>query len=222
MSSKELIDFIDPKPSEVIFDAGCGTGANIVLLHAKVRHIIGMDVTEAAISRCRQKILTNKIYNAFLLQGDVTQLPLPSASVDKILCLSVFQYLTDFELRETLREYQRILRDNGAVILHVKNLSSLNLSTLWLAKRLKSLLRRTKQEHLRSYRWYMQELQSLGFEIEAYNSFNFFLIESMPRSVIHFLQKLELTNRDRLPFRAGFMRRHGSELKIKARIRRTR
>jgi ubiquinone/menaquinone biosynthesis C-methylase UbiE len=222
LSNQELLSFIDPNPSEVVFDAGCGTGANIFLLHQKVQRLIGMDYNRGAIERCERRILSNKIDNVELVRGDVTSLHLPDSSVDKVLCMSVLQYLTAAEVRKSFAEFVRILKDRGIVILHVKNISSLYLSTLWAAKKAKLLLgMKTKLEHLRSYRWYVKELESFGFEVLAYNSFNLFMVESMPKRLLQFFQKLELKYYDKFPLRLGFMRRRGSELKIKARITKT-
>ena len=219
LSNQELLSFIDPNPSEVVLDAGCGTGGNIFLLHQKVQRLIGMDYNRGALERCATRILFNKIENVELVQGDATSLPLPDSSVDKVLCMSVLQFLTDAEVRKSFAEFVRILKDRGIVILHVKNISSLYLSTLWTAKKAKLFLgMKTKLERLRSYRWYVKQLESFGFEVLAYNSFNLFMVESMPKPLLQFLQKLELKYYDKFPLRLGFMRRRGSELKIKARI----
>jgi len=219
LSTEELLQFVDPQPWEIIFDAGCGTGANIALLHSKVKRIIGMDYCDGAIARCEERLASNKIENVKITQGEVTNLPVSDNSVDKVLCMSVLQYLTDADVRKSFAEFVRILKDRGILILHVKNISSLYLSTLWAAKKTKLLLgMKTRLQHLRAYRWYVKELESLGFEVVAYNSFNLFTIESMPKALIRFFGKLELRYYDRFPLRLGFMRRHGSELKIKARI----
>jgi ubiquinone/menaquinone biosynthesis C-methylase UbiE len=219
LSTEELLQFVDPQPWETIFDAGCGSGANISLLHPKVSRIIGMDYSDGAIARCERRLATSKIENVKLIQGDVTSLPLSDNSVDKILCMSVLQYLTDTEVRKTFAEFVRILRYRGLLILHVKNLSSLYLSTLWAVKKAKLFLRmKTKLEHLRPYSWYVNELKTSGFELVTYNSFNLFTIEAMPKALSRLLEKLELKYYNRFPLRLGFMRRHGSELKLKARI----
>ena len=64
----------------------------------------------------------------------------------------------------------------------------------------------------------VKELHAFGFDVVAYNSFNLFTVEAMPKALSRFFEKLELKYYDRFPLRLGFMRRHGSELKIKARL----
>jgi ubiquinone/menaquinone biosynthesis C-methylase UbiE len=219
LSKRELLAFIDPQPADVILDVGCGTGINVFRLHSTVKRVIGMDCASGALDRCRRRIETDRIENVELIHGDATHLPSPESTVDKVICLSVFQYLDDAEVRTALKEFARVLRSGGRLILHVKNKSSLYLSTLCAAKKLKQLLgRQTKSEYFRSYRWYITELRDAGFEVVAYNSFNLFMIESMPKKWLLFFQKLELKRHNQFPFRIGFLRRRGAELKIKARL----
>jgi len=219
LSEKELLEFIDPRPSEVVFDAGCGTGGNILLLGSKVREIVGMDFSEGAIERCERRIASNQIGNAKLMRGSVTSIPLSDHSIDKVLCLSLLQYLDDSGARQALTEFKRILREGGILILHVKNLSSLYLSTLWAAKKVMLLLgRQTKLEYYRPFSWYVKTAKAFGFEIVDYNSFSLFMLDGMPKRLLFLLQKFELQNYSNFFFRLGFLRRHGAELKIKARL----
>jgi hypothetical protein len=90
---------------------------------------------------------------------------------------------------------------------------------LCAAKKLKMFLgRQTKLEHFRSYRWYITELRDAGFEVLAYNSFNIVMLELMPKKWVTFFQKWELKRHNKFPFRIGFLRRRGADLKIKARL----
>jgi ubiquinone/menaquinone biosynthesis C-methylase UbiE len=218
LSKLELLAFIDPRPADIILDVGCGTGVNLFLLHGRVRRMIGMDCASGALDRCRRRVEADKIENVELISGDATHLPSPDNSVDKVVCMSVLQYLDDSEVRTAMKEFARVLRSDGRVILHVKNKSSLYLWTLCAAKKLKKFLgRKTQSEYFRPYGWYVTELKDAGLEVVAYNSFNLFMIESMPKKWLLFLQKLELKRHNQFPFRIGFLRRHGAELKIKAR-----
>ena len=114
-----------------------------------------MDYSDGAIARCEARLAAHTIENANLMHGDVTSSPLRDNSIDKILCMSVLQYLTDTEVRKSFDEFVRVLKHRGVLILHVKNISSLYLGTLWAVKKTKRLLRmKTKLEHLRSYGWY--------------------------------------------------------------------
>jgi len=222
LSNEELLGFIAAEPSEVVFDAGCGTGANIRLLHRFVRRIIAMDYSDAAVARCHKRLALDRIDNAEIFQGDVTSVPLPDSAVDRILCMSVLQYLDDIELRAAFREFARILKNGGTLVMHVKNLSSLYLSTLWVVKGLLRMMgRHTKLEHFRTFHWYVSELRRAGFRISNYRSLNVFMLERMPRKLVLWLQKFELSHQNQFPFSSGFLRRHGSDLKIRAQLQKS-
>jgi ubiquinone/menaquinone biosynthesis C-methylase UbiE len=220
ISNHEMVSFIGPKPTDVVLDAGCGTGVNIFLLHSAVKRIVGIDYSQGAVDRCRRRLESSGIGNADVQQGSITDIPLPDSFVDKVLCLSVLQYVDDKQVTQALTEFRRVLKKDGILILHVKNLSSLYLSTLWLGQRAKLLLGRPcKLCHYRTYSWYAKALTSLGFDLLDYNSFNLLVLPKMPRSLVIALQKFELRSYRRPLLRLGWVRRHGSDLKIKTRLR---
>lgn len=215
--AEELLQFINPQRDDNILDAGCGSGANIALLHDKVKRIVGIDYSRGAVARCARRVSASHIMNVEVTQGEITSIPLADKSMDKVLCLSVLQYITDDQVRRSFAEFSRVLRAGGTVILHVKNISSLHLGLLWTLKKLKRVLsRKTKLEHFRSCSWYFRTLAAAGFEISTYNSFNTLLIEGMPKHLIETLQKFELQHQRAFPMRLAFVRRHGADLKIKA------
>ena len=178
-----------------------------------------MDYSKAAVARCQKRLADNGMNNVEVFQGDITSIPIPDGTVDRILCMSVLQYIDDAQLRAAFQEFSRILKKGGHLILHVKNLASLYLSTLWLMKRLcLALGRDTKLEHLRTFRWYSLNFEELGFHVSNYRSVNFFTVEGMPRKLVLWLQKIELSHRNRFPFSSGLLRRHGTDLKIRAQL----
>jgi ubiquinone/menaquinone biosynthesis C-methylase UbiE len=219
LSNEELVAFINPQSEQVLVDAGCGTGANIDLLHNRVRKIIALDYNQGAVERCKQRLAHNKISNVEVFQGSVTKLPAPDASVDTVICMSVFQYLSDGDVRDALCEFKRVLTPTGSVVLHVKNLTSLYLSTLVAAKKVKSLFQSSPRlEFFRPYSWYISELAACGYEVTHYNSFNLFMIDRMPTWLLSRLQAFEFRHRHNAFFSNAFIRRSGSDLKLKARL----
>lgn len=217
LAEREEISFIEPHADEKVLDAGCGTGVNILRLYSRVKSIVGFDYALASLTRCHNRIQDRGVRNAHVHLASITAIPLPDRSVNRVLCLSVLQYLDDDEVRRALRECLRVLVPSGTIVLHVKNSSSLYWSTLGIAKKLKRLLGRSTQLYnLRSFAWYEKELRVLGFRIVDYRSFNILMLHGIPMSVTRGLQKIELKFRDRLPFRLSPVRRHGADLKIKA------
>lgn len=217
LSEQELISFTGPNQADVLLDAGCGTGVNIIRFHSRVKRIVGLDYASGSLARCRKNMQTGEINNVAICLASVTEIPLPDCAVDRVLCLSVLQYLDDAEARRALQEFVRVLVPGGTIVLHVKNSSSLYWSTLRFAKSLKSLFGKTTHTyHLRSFRWYFDLLESMNCKVVDYRSFNLLLVESLPKRIAHFLQGYELRHYESLPWRIPFIRRRGAELKIKA------
>jgi hypothetical protein len=133
--------------------------------------------------------------------------------------MSVLQYVDNSQLRAAFREFARILKKDGVLILHVKNLASFYLSTLWVMKRLlRCVGRKTKLEYFRTFRWYVRELEKAGFSPSDYRSLNIFVLDRMPQKLVIWLQKFELSHLSSFPFSSKFLQRHGSDLKIRATV----
>lgn len=216
LSVLDHVNFIDPRQGEVVLDAGCGTGVNILRLHARVRSMVGIDYASGSLRRCLRKIHAGGIKNAQVCLASLTAVPLPNHSVNKILCFSVLQYLDDEEVRRALNEFVRILTPGGMIVLHVKNSSSLYWSTLSLAKKTKTALGWTTQSYyVRSFEWYVKELASVNCRVVASQSFNLMTLDRMPTRLVNFLQAFELLHQKKLS-QIPFLARLGADLKIKA------
>ena len=218
LANRELIDFIGPRTSDTVLDAGCGSGGTSILLSRRVRRIVAVDFAASAIERAQSRLVAAGVRNVCVLRASVGASPFADHSFDRIVCASVLQYVDDEDARRALREFARLLKPTGELILHVKNRSSLYSSTLLLGKRLLSLVGASTREtyHMRRFGWYTRELCAAGFDVRDYNSFNLFMIDRMPQRILSFLQGLELRQRGRFPFVTPFARRHGFDLKLRA------
>lgn len=217
ISEEQLVNFIDPGATETLLDAGCGTGVNILRLGSRVTKIIGMDYSLGSLGRCRRTIQENGIRNAEIYAASVTAIPLPDRCVDRILCMSVLQYLDEREVRRTIREFLRVLAPGGTIILHVKNFSSLYWLTLRPAKKAIAFFRgRAQIEYVRRFQWYVDELTRLGCAVREYDSYNLLTFDLMPERLVSAVRGFEIRHHNGAFFRSRFVRRHGAELLLKA------
>jgi len=218
LSAQELLGFIQPQNSDRLLDAGCGTGVNIMRLHSRVRSIVGIDYASGSVERCRKHLQALGVNNVSLFTGCISEVPFVSGSFDKILCLSVLQYIDDDEVRRALREFARLLSPGGEVILHVKNKSSIYWSTLLLAKRMLRILgSKAESYNVRPFEWYTRELKGAGFCVVDFNSSNICVLDVMPKSFVSHLQRFELRHHHGWLMQNRLIRSHGADLKIKAR-----
>jgi ubiquinone/menaquinone biosynthesis C-methylase UbiE len=217
LAEQHLLAFIDPKPEERILDAGCGTGINLERLSSKVRSLVGIDYSESMVERARKRLEAGHINNAEARAGSIAATGLPTDSFDKIVCISVMQYLTDQDAEAALKEFVRLTRNDGEIVLHVKNLASLYLGSLYAAKKLKSLVSKSvKIEFYRRQRWYEQKLTEFGAPPVQFDSRSIFVVDFLPRSVYNWLLLMEARH-----YKSRFLRRYGSEYFIKAKVNKT-
>lgn len=96
-----------------ILDAGCGTGmTGVALKEAGFQNITGIDYSADSIVLARRR----NIY-ADLSTVDLTALPAPfeDAAFGGLICVGVMSYLSEIEA--TCREFCRVVRPGGAIVL---------------------------------------------------------------------------------------------------------
>ena len=95
-----------------ILDAGCGSGANLVLLD-RYGAATGVDIEPAALALCRQRRLSR------LAQASVTELPFAPASFDLLTSFEVLYHLDVSDDQAALNEFYRVLKPGGWLLLRL-------------------------------------------------------------------------------------------------------
>ena len=108
---KDVISRLGLKANPLeIYDLGCGTGHNLVMLQ-ELGHATGVDMSADALAYCRTLGCTS------LVQGDLTALPLPDACADLVVASDILEHLDDDVAGA--REIVRVLKDDGRVVITV-------------------------------------------------------------------------------------------------------
>lgn len=113
-----LLGFVNP--SWVLADLGCGTGNATELLSPWVREVIAIDRSPAMLDAARSRLLEHggSVERIRFVEGDLSKLPIPDASVDAAACVLVLHHLES--PIEAIKEARRVLRtDNGGGMLLV-------------------------------------------------------------------------------------------------------
>lgn len=93
-------------------DAGCGTGGTMKLLEGYGK-VVGIDRSEVALHYASQLEFPS------LAQGSVSYLPLQDNSFDFVISLDVLYHMEVNDEVEALKEFFRVLKPRGHLILHL-------------------------------------------------------------------------------------------------------
>lgn len=111
---KFLLQALKKEEKKVLFDFGCGSGEWLEFFVQFEDKIYATDKSIKAMNFCREKHQCN---NVVFLDFDEKKIKLEDFSVDVITVFWVFQeILNDDEIDLFLREFDRILKTNGIII----------------------------------------------------------------------------------------------------------
>jgi ubiquinone/menaquinone biosynthesis C-methylase UbiE len=106
-----------------VFEAGCGTGLLLKNAAVSARTAVGLDLSRGMLGQARDRGLK-------VVQGSVTNVPLPSESFDLVYSMKVLAHIPP--IQAALTELSRLVRPGGHLLLEFYNPWSLR----YLAKRL--------------------------------------------------------------------------------------
>jgi SAM-dependent methyltransferase len=154
---ENLLEKFSSSSFSLIYDIGCGTGANFDTL-SKFRRVIGIDFSEDAINFCKKKeyykLIKSNVCDLSIIEND---------SGDIIVATDILEHLDDD--KRALQELYRILKRGGFAIFMVPAFMS-----LWSSQDEVSQHKRryTKKE-------FMNKIEIVGFTWEKITYFNIFL-----------------------------------------------
>ena len=95
-----------------VLDVGCGQG----LALAELDNAVGIDISLKSLKESKQKDLD-------VVLGNAEVLPFKGCSFSTVLCMQTIEHLSDFI--SALREFYRVLENDGILLLEFPNVSSL-------------------------------------------------------------------------------------------------
>jgi len=103
-----------------IFEAGCGTGLLLKEAAVVARRAVGLDLSRGMLGQAKGRGL-------HVVQGSVTNIPLPSQSFDLVYSMKVLAHIPPIEA--AVREMARLVRPGGHLLLEFYNPLSLRYLT---------------------------------------------------------------------------------------------
>lgn len=120
-SYEAILGMAGIQPGWRVLDAGCGGGNYVPLIAALVGeggHLTAMDLAPENVEAVRLRIAHwNLPCPVDAVEGSVTGLPFPDDSFDGVWCANVEQYLPDDAFEAALREFRRVTRPGGLVVI---------------------------------------------------------------------------------------------------------
>ena len=112
---RRQVDLLGPAPGLRVLDLGCGRGEVLLACAQRGAEVAGIDYAEAAVEI---SLDTLDGTGAEVVRGDVSQLPWPDGSFDRVLSGDVIEHLHPDDGEAMLREAHRVLRPGGRLVVH--------------------------------------------------------------------------------------------------------
>lgn len=106
------------KKSDLLLEAGCGTGRMTRQLSPTVRELVAMDFSFESLRVNRCKLQAAGITNVHLIQGDLCRLPFADSAFDRIVSCQVLEHVPGPEARAAaVTGLGRVLQPGGTLAL---------------------------------------------------------------------------------------------------------
>ena len=122
---KLVMDFMQPKSGEKIFDAGCGTGVFTLDFLATGANVVGLDISAPMLKAAVKK---SSRYNFSAVLGDMVRLPFKDNTFDKTASITALEFIDNG--RGAVNELFRVTRPGGWVVV-----ATLNSLSPWASRR---------------------------------------------------------------------------------------
>jgi ubiquinone/menaquinone biosynthesis C-methylase UbiE len=170
LNKLRLCYLTNPTKYDRVLDAGCGAGNLIAELAPHCRQVVGCDIHHARLTFGARR------GNGSYLEADLQQLPFSKATFETIFCMEVLEHLEQRIIAQVLREFYRILKPQGQVLITTPNYRSLWVIIEFLAETLRLTPEMVGGEHVSKYhhRTLAEALTRAGFVVCRLGTFNHF------------------------------------------------
>jgi ubiquinone biosynthesis O-methyltransferase len=114
----DFFDRVMTWPGQTVLDVGCGGGFMSEELASRGAKVIGVDVSGGAIAIARRHAAERALPIRYLVASG-EDLPLPSRSVDCVVCVDVLEHVRNLD--RVLDEIRRVLRPGGVFLFDTIN-----------------------------------------------------------------------------------------------------
>jgi len=110
-----IVEVLSGRKVRDLLDLGTGTGRILEIFGPQIEHAVGIDISREMLAVARVNLERAALRNCTIRQGDIYQLPLPSASFDAAIFHQVLHYADRPSL--AIAEAARMLRPQGRLVI---------------------------------------------------------------------------------------------------------
>ena len=120
-----IMDLLKPKRSEIILDAGCGTGVFTLDIVSSGSRVVGLDISLPMLIQAGNKL---KGFPCQMVLADMLNLPYLESSFDKIISVTALEFIED--AKDAVGELFRVTKKGGYIVV-----ATLNSLSSWALRR---------------------------------------------------------------------------------------
>ncbi len=162
------------KPTDLVAEAGCGTGAFAVKIAKKGCDIVAIDKNFRMINIALKNFPRDSDLKILYQVGSSTELPMEESSKDVIVSTFMISELRPFEQQMFLRSAWKALKENGRLLVADEFTPSgiAKVSFKLRRWRYKKKLRTHKLKNLRQINWFYNYIEPISFKITNETGWN--------------------------------------------------
>lgn len=139
-----------------ILDVGCSDGQVSIMLKNGKNTVYGIDVALKAVSKAIERGIIAKVATA-------DNIPFEDGRFDVIFCSHVIEHI--FDTQKTLKEFNRVLKKDGKVIIITENLNSFKERILFLFGKTPTVMQDPNHVKFFNRKSITESLEQAGFKI---------------------------------------------------------
>lgn len=119
---KETVESFKKMGYKRILDIGCGYGKHSIYLLENSFNVTSIDINEQSIEWLKGYIDKKCITNINLIKSDINDLPFKDNYFDAIICSSVIHHQHLKQIKNSISEIYRVLKQNGCILVDFMSL----------------------------------------------------------------------------------------------------
>tara|TARA_Y100001936_G_C16085681_1_gene681547 strand:+ start:2940 stop:3698 length:759 start_codon:yes stop_codon:yes gene_type:complete len=184
------------RPNTKLMDFGCGPGSFLHILKDKVEleKATGIDLASKQVDFAKENIAKDSdVINFVGLEEGENDLPFEDKSLDYITSVEVIEHIHPYIVSLIFKEFKRVLKDDGRMIITTPNYRSLWPFIEWLLNKLSPV--KYHEQHINKFtpNSFVKYLETMGLEVVSFKSI--FVISPFLAPIswklAKFVQKLE-------------------------------